>query len=193
MWIAASDTGIAFALLNRYTGAPAYPKQRSRGEIIPVVAAASSASEVRTRMQREPLAGVHPFRLFGFFPLESTVLLAAWDGRQMDYSNLAWEQQHWFSSGLSDSVAAERRGAIAARQPQPLTLTAVRALHRSHDPEPGPFSVCVHRELVQTLSYTEVDVSAGNIVVRYRPGSPCEPAVWHEASLPLMQAFPSRG
>ena len=49
----------------------------------------------------------------------------------------------------------------------------VRNLHQSHDPVPGPFSICVHREEAATVSYTEVRCSGQRISMSYRGGSPC--------------------
>ena len=49
----------------------------------------------------------------------------------------------------------------------------VRNLHQSHDPLPGPFSICVHREEAATMSYTEVCCSGEGVSMSYRSGSPC--------------------
>ena len=46
-------------------------------------------------------------------------------------------------------------------------------LHQSHDPVPGPFSVCVHRKDAATVSYTEVRCHGRSISMSYRNGSPC--------------------
>jgi hypothetical protein len=49
----------------------------------------------------------------------------------------------------------------------------LRRLHASHAGGPGPFSLCVHREDVKTLSYSEVMVAAGRIQMGHFRGSPC--------------------
>jgi hypothetical protein len=185
MWIAASDRGVAFALLNRYTEGPAYEQRRSRGELIPAVAASANPAELRTLLAREPLTGVHPFRLLAFFAEARQITAATWNGRAVEFADPNWQQQHWFSSGLSDELASLHRGAIALQLSAGPTRDAVRALHRSHEPEPGAFSICVHRELVQTLSYTEVELRAEGVTLRYRPGLPCEAATWHKLRMPI--------
>jgi hypothetical protein len=50
------------------------------------------------------------------------------------------------------------------------------ALHRSHDPEPGPNSISVHRPDAATVSYTEIECSRGTVSMGYVAGSPCEKA-----------------
>ena len=54
-----------------------------------------------------------------------------------------------------------------------VSVSWVRNLHQSHDPVPGPFSICVHREDAATVSYTEVCCSEEGISMSYRNGSPC--------------------
>jgi len=49
----------------------------------------------------------------------------------------------------------------------------VKNLHQSHDPVPGPFSICVHRKDAATVSYTEVRCGGEAISMSYRSGSPC--------------------
>ena len=48
-----------------------------------------------------------------------------------------------------------------------------RAYHRSHHPERGPYSPCMHRPDAKTVSYSEVTVSDEQVCFRYRPLSPC--------------------
>ena len=63
-----------------------------------------------------------------------------------------------------------------------LSLDWLRRLHRSHEPEPGPFTVCTHREDAGTLSYTEIVVTARDIAMNHSPSSPCR-------NLPLVTGF----
>ena len=55
-----------------------------------------------------------------------------------------------------------------------LDVSVLADFHRSHAPEPGPWSVCVHREHVQTVSTCHVSVSAKEVAMRYAHGRPCE-------------------
>jgi hypothetical protein len=72
----------------------------------------------------------------------------------------------------------------------------MRRLHQNHGAAAGPFSICVHRDDAATLSYTEVEVTSRELVMRYRPGQPCgfarQPGWFETASLPLHQGIPKR-
>ena len=52
-------------------------------------------------------------------------------------------------------------------------LDWLRRLHRSHSPQRGPFSICMHRRDAATVSYTEVAVSKRRATMRYKSGPCC--------------------
>ena len=173
-WIGSNDHGLTLALLNR--GDSSGPKQRSRGEIIPALIGAETIQEVGARLHGMHLSGVLPFRLIAISGRERRLGEWLWDGRSLEALSFPWRPRHWFSSGLSDENARKQRLAVcraAWRRPTAGTLAWLRRLHRSHRPERGPFSVCVHRPDAHTRSYTEIVVRPGGTVMRYRPGSPC--------------------
>ena len=187
-WIAANDSGLAFCLLNWNRPAPE-PKSRSRGEIIPAIAHAQSLEQVAGLLSAFPKEGLHPCRLIAFSLPDQAI--REWRGHTaFDTIDFPWEYHHWFSSGLGDDEAAKRRQAICAEaltQPDVLSCTWVRRLHQSHGPEPGPFSICVHRETGGTLSYTEVEPSAMEVTVRYSAASACVNQPMTSVRLPLRQ------
>jgi len=87
-----------------------------------------------------------------------------------------WKPQHWFSSSLSDEQASAQRGEVCAAAwnlEDAGSLPWLRRLHTSHANGPGPFSLCVHRENVGTLSYTEIVCTAEEVRCHYIDGSPC--------------------
>ncbi len=55
----------------------------------------------------------------------------------------------------------------------------LRRLHASHAGGPGPFSLCVHRDDVKSLSYSEVMVTPTCVQVGHFRGSPCAMASIH--------------
>ena len=54
-----------------------------------------------------------------------------------------------------------------------------------HPPRRGAWSVCVHRREAATVSYTEVQLAAGEIRLLYVDGSPCTSTSSAELTLDL--------
>lgn len=174
-WIAANQFGITLALLN-WNRPKLTPKLRSRGRVILGLLSADSTAAIERALRQRTLQGVWPFRLFAFLGPEFRVREWRWDGLNLALRSHPWRSGHWFSSGLSDVVAARERRRIfdsAARDADAGTLSWLRKLHRQHGSEPGPFSVCVHRNDAATLSYTEVVLRGSHICMRYAAGQPC--------------------
>lgn len=85
-----------------------------------------------------------------------------------------------FVSSGYDPAGAERQRQLSwnrqiAHAGQPDGEALARWL-ASHDPAPGPLSVCMHREEARTVSRTLVTVSEGIVEMAYLDGSPCSPS-----------------
>ena len=175
-WIGVNEYGIGFALLNWNHDGYLAAKTRSRGKIIPSLLAVSRIGEAQDAMQGTDLDGILPFRLVGVSAREKTLVECRWDQRKLQFSAPEWKAQHWFSSSLSDEQAGAQRGAVCGAawgEPDAGSLVWLRRLHASHGAGPGPFSICVHRESVETLSYTEIICTPNYVRCTYIPGSPC--------------------
>ena len=177
-WIGSNGHGNLLALLNwndvvsPYRGATL----RSRGMLIPGLIGGEDLADTHARYTQLDLTGFLPFRLIGAFLGESQIREWRWDGLRRQEFQFAWAKRHWFSSSVSDALAWRERGRTcrSAKRGQSMDLVSwVRNLHQSHDPVPGPFSICVHREDAATVSYTEVRCSGEGISMSYRGGSPC--------------------
>jgi hypothetical protein len=185
-WVAANSYGVALALLNWYGAGVHGQKTRTRGGVIPALAGLASSRDVCAAGKSLDLSGVLPFRLVGVFPSEKRLCEWRWNQAALDCQSFPWERRHWFSSGLSDEKAALHRGSAcnaAWEDPDASSLEWLRKLHGSHDQERSPFSVCVHREGVETLSYTEITFSGDKVRCGYFSGSPCQmiaPEPWVE-------------
>jgi hypothetical protein len=178
-WVGVNKFGNAFGLLN-WHAAPAegpYPlKSRSRGLVIPHAASYRLLGQLELSWTPTLFAGMLPFRLVGVFPEERRLMEWRWNTREIEAQSYDWAPRHWFSSGLSDEQAAARRGEVCAEAwlaADAGSADWLRRLHRSHAGGPGPFSLCVHREDVGTLSYTEIEFRAGQARMVYIPGRPC--------------------
>jgi len=193
-WIAASELGSVFALLNRSEGlTPESPG--SRGRLIPRLAMSASVDEFAARLLREPLRDLAPFRLVGFWSDSKSGAVATWDGEQIRFDTLAPAAGLLASSGLGDVRAAEERGRLWARrrgETPEWDFDAHRGFHRSHDPEPSAWSVCMHRDDAQTVSYTEVEIAASEVRLRYLEGAPCTGRPPVELRLPRLLPVSAR-
>jgi Transport and Golgi organisation 2 len=195
-WIGVNSQGVSLALLNWYSAETEElgEKSRSRGEIIPTALPKANAEDMEEMLRQLDLAGIYPFRLFGFFPGEKQICEWRWDAWNLSRESHAWRRQHWFSSSRSDKQAAVQRGMACTQawcgDPAYPALW-LRELHASHEPAPGPFSVCVHREDAATVSYTEVEWLGSETRMRYLAGNPCEarvkPKEWSLRRLGVIQ------
>ena len=168
-WIGINDSGLSFALINWYSQPQKRTGRISRGTLIPALLAAKNFRGVKLPR----LARVNPFRLIGVSPRERVLREWRWDGKRLEIHSWDWARHHWFSSGLDEAKAnVVRDAAVTAAEPAQ-GLEWLRALHRSHKPRRGAFSICMHRDDAQTVSYTELSVTGKTARMRYASGPPC--------------------
>jgi transport and Golgi organization protein 2 len=176
-WIALNDSGASLALINWYSVTKKVERNNvSRGEVIKAVGAADSAEVVNARLKELRLKRINPFRLIGIFPVSGEIVEWRWDSKQLVLHNHRWKTRQWISSGFDEPTAQSVRGKTfqrAVRQRSADSLDWLRRLHRSHSPQTGPFSTCMHRADAATVSYAEVVVSMNEAVMRYHAGPPC--------------------
>jgi len=177
-WLATNEWGISLALLNWNDIVPRAPyvKKRSRGRVIPAFIDSRSLSDLREVFGASNFTGMMPFRLVGVFPSEEEIWEWRWNSDQLECQVHEWESRHWFSSSLSDERAESLRGVAcrtARHESDAGSVGWLRRLHASHTGGPGPFSLCVHREDVKTLSYTEVMLKSESVRMCHFLGSPC--------------------
>jgi len=188
-WIAANEHGIAMALLNWNVPTPSFAASRqpqSRGQLIPTLAGSRSMAELLAALSVLDLERILPFRLMGVFPSEQAVQEWRWNSKSLSLAAHPWESRHWFSSGLSDEQALQLRGATCSaswNEPDAGSSAWLQRLHASHADGSGAFSVCVHRNDVQTLSYTEICCSSSRIAIEHFIGSPCTMKQGHSAAM----------
>jgi hypothetical protein len=151
-------------------------KSRSRGLVIPTLISSPSLAELRVALDVLELEGMLPFRLVGVFPSERQICEWRWNSEQIKYQLHEWEAGHWFSSSLSDKEAERLRGTAcqdAWSESDAGSAPWLRRLHASHARGPGPFSLCVHRSDVGTLSYSEIECTSAVVRMSHFVGSPC--------------------
>jgi hypothetical protein len=188
-WIGSNQYGISLALLNWNIADLPQTARRSRGLIIPELLSSTSAREIGNAFTRYKARECTPFRLVAVIPCECTLLQFSWDGRRLKREIGSWQIRHWFSSSASDTRAEELRGGVcssASNDPNVGSVAWLRQLHRSHENGPGPFSLCVHRERIRTLSYTEIACTRDKVSMAHAMGSPCNPQESHRIEMPLL-------
>jgi hypothetical protein len=175
-WIACNNFGNLLALLN-WNDSPQPPTsevQISRGTLIPRLILNPDAASTHAQIFGLDLTNVFPFRLVGIFQHDRFKSEWRWNGSALEQLSFPWARKHWFSSSLSDASAEKQRGALCNSVPAETGKSDwLRELHRSHFPEPGPFSICVHRPDAATVSYTEVHIADGRVSMNYLHGHPC--------------------
>jgi len=174
-WIGVNDAGVTLALINWYSVPERVAgKAVSRGEVVRSALTADSSIRVDQTMGELSLDRVNPFRLIGVFPASRTVAEWRWNLCRLERLEHRWEANTWISSGFDEPGAQQTRGKTFGEALNSSgSLEWLRRLHRSHSPERGAYSTCMHRDDAATVSYTEVTVSRYAATMRYVPGAPC--------------------
>jgi len=187
-WIATSERGITFALINWYSvAANAGKDATSRGEIVLAVAGAAGSESASDILEASRLRNVNPFRLIGVFPRAREIVEWRWDLKQLRRMSHAWRAQIWISSGSNEAEAQRVRSRVferALHEPSFGTLEWLRRLHYSHTPRRSALSICMHRADAATVSYTEVSVTGHGARMLYSKGPPCIASDRDSLSLP---------
>ncbi len=176
-WIALNDSGAACALINWYTITARVNKNPvSRGTVVNAVSVADSTTEAARLLSALPLKQINPFRLITVYPSTMEIVEWRWDLKSLSKHVCEWKTQQWISSGFDELAARRIRNQTfqhALKQKTAGRIGWLLRLHRSHAPEAGPFSTCMHRSDAATVSYTEVTVSLRTAAIRYVDGPPC--------------------
>jgi hypothetical protein len=177
-WIATSDSGVTFALINWYSiAARVEGEATSRGCVVNAVCATTAGPAAAEILAALSLKQINPFRLIGIFPTSHEIVEWRWDLKRMVKKCCDWKSQQWISSGYDEPKAQRIRSRTfqkARRQYSAGSLDWLRRLHRCHSPHCGPFSTCMHRADAATVSYTEVAVSPRESSMRHHVGAPCQ-------------------
>jgi len=177
-WIALNQDRVCFALINWYSVAARVRGDAvSRGNIILTVGAVAGSEAADDLLNSYPLQKTNPFRLIGVFPATNQIVEWQWDLQRLVRKRHRWRMQQWISSGFDEPAARQLRSRTfraAQKQDSSGNVGWLRSLHRSHLPERGPFSICMHRPDAATVSYTEITVTTRRAEMRYVPCPPCQ-------------------
>lgn len=177
-WISVNRLGHSLALLNRYEDSPldAGGAFISRGLLLTELAGTSGPEAVDRALTGVPLVSYRPFTLASFSPGQAPWLFE-WNGRALERARVTEPGMVRTSSGRDQGGAERSRGELfreASASPKGLSPMVLAALHRSHRPEKGPISVCMHREEASTVSCSLITVTEIQVLFGYMNGPPCE-------------------
>jgi hypothetical protein len=176
-WIGVNDTAICLALINWH--AVSSHSERpvvSRGSVVKTLITSQSSDQLFPGIERLPLRRMPPFRLIAILPSEHAVHEFRWNQSEIFQLRYEWEATHWFSSGFDEPAIQEERAKVcrtAWDQPQAGSLNWLRQLHASHSPARGPLSICMHHKDATTVSYTEIELGNGKVLMKYHHGPLC--------------------
>ena len=175
-WLAVNAFGVTLSLLNRYQveGYVAPSAPRSRGLLLLDLVALPTESDIIPALRRTDLRRVQPFTLIIVAP-DAPAHVARWNGTQLTPSMTAAPGLLATSSAVSEPEVAESRVARFASL-APVTLEGLEALHRSHLPERGRLSICMHRPDAETQSYSRIGVTRQQVTLSHTASSPCRGA-----------------
>jgi hypothetical protein len=159
-WIAVNEFGLALCLLNYYPadgGPRCVVAAPSRGLLLVSLIDSRSGAEAAKKLRKTSLESYRPFLLLVLEP-SKPVVQHAWDGRTLSSADA--QLPITTSSFDTANVIAARRAKFAELHGE--------AYHMSRDERGGAYSVCMSRDDAQTVSFSHVIVSAGEIEFRYR-------------------------
>jgi hypothetical protein len=177
-WIGMNNAGMAFSLINWHSQRDRISDNTiSRGEVVRALLSARSSRSAASILRKLPVERMNPFRVMTISLCERSLLEWRSGNDALEVISLRWARHHWFSSGFDEAKANQIRRQVCLQiSDDSLDVSALRQLHRSHVPEAGAFSLCMHREDASTVSYTEISVHDHTASMYYIAGSPCSHA-----------------
>jgi uncharacterized protein with NRDE domain len=188
-WIAANEYGLTLCLLNRYSEgeSQAAGEFRSRGLLLPDLMSLRDPAEVMRAVAGGGLSQFRPFTLLALAP-GATPAAACWTGHRLLFSDDGDDSlMPLTSSSFNTAEVVRARRELFQRMAADSSNRPTEVLtrfHQSHEPELGPFSVCMHRPDASTVSFSRVKVNNGSVEFYYQPGPPCAGARMVRVSLP---------
>lgn len=201
-WIGVNEFGLLLCLLNGDS-----PRDRdddeppagftSRGLLLTALIDSRSADQTVRRLARLEHSRFRSFVLAAFEPPEAAAL-ARWDRSDLRVTSGGLDVVPTpliSSSFCSEEVRCSRvrlfeRMRRAAGEESP---SVHLDFHASHEPQKGPYSVCMHRTDARTVSFSRIVVGPESIRFHYSPHPPCRGVADASfVSLPLSPARPGR-
>jgi hypothetical protein len=199
-WIGVNEYGLTLSLLNLYqeqgdaalNDAFTRHELSSRGLLLIELLDCPSRASVKDRLPATALDRFQPFTLL-LLCTDGPPLLARWSGRQLSFESGGDVAPPLISSSFKTAeVVALRREQfrhLTANATQ-LSFDRLYEFHRSHEPTASAYSVCMHRDDAQTVSFSWINVTGQKIEFWYHPQALCQREIPTRVVLPLVQTQP---
>lgn len=185
-WIGVNEFGVSLCLLNRYGDKTVGTNKAfvSRGLLLVDLMDCRSSKPIEDQIRQFDLTRFRPFSLL-LLDVLSPATIFEWNGVQLEIeANAESRVPLSSSSAVEPGIAAERSSQfLTITQDITVDHSVLDRFHRSHQPERGPYSVCMHREWARTVSLSKVSVMKDEVRFCYEPGSPCESKKFEEVKL----------
>jgi Transport and Golgi organisation 2 len=171
-WIAATEQGLVFAVLNANDGRPrSSGPSTSRGLIIPSIAGALNVRQALAGLCVGETGSTPPFRVIACDGRELAVAAGGWGRVEVLEVGPLDRPRVFCSSGLGDERVRGPRERLWAQTlaGSPCPLVAQRSFHRHRWHEAGWLSVDMTREDARTVSLTTVELGPEAVTVRHVP------------------------
>lgn len=178
-WLCVNEYGLGLCLLNGACLSGLVESSgtgRSRGEVPLALADARTTHQACARLADIELSAYAPFTLAIAQP-GKPVAVAEWDGQRLT----VMLDGDSFVPLISSSV--DQAGVRAARQAEFARTSGLENFHRSHGDGPSAYSPCMHRADAETVSWSEIHVTANHVRLVYSDGPPCRGMIPVERSL----------
>ena len=189
-WIVTNEFGITVCLLNGAfeNASPSNVAWRSRGLLVLDLASAESIQDVQARIWQSDLLRYEPFTLAVLEAGQHTLVIE-WDGVEKRILPFGEPYLPLVSSSF-DPAEVQR---IRRRQYEKLNTAGILhpvsllMFHRSHVPDGGAYSPCMHRLDAETASFSWVTVTDTEASLYYSAGPPCRSLAGASYNLALRQ------
>jgi hypothetical protein len=177
-WIGVNKFGLTLCLLNRYEATIEMSAKEftSRGLLLTDLLDCAHTQQVERRISKVHLRTFRPFTMLAL-GIHDAARVFEWTGLAFRVLASADSMSPLISSSYKESQIAESRRREFKRltsEAADVDTAMLHRFHRSHKPERGPLSVCMHRDDAATVSMSVITVKLKAIEFSYLAGSPCE-------------------
>jgi len=168
-WIATNEFGVSICLLNGHPRESARPRL-SRGMVVLKLIAAASVRRVQELLGSLDLSTFASFTLAALQTGQPATVVE-WSGAELAARDpgvclLTSSSYDWEAVQLARRLEFE--GRVRSRN-----VRALSEFHESHAAEGGAYSVCMHRDDAETVSFSRVEVTRTETSFFYTPDAPC--------------------